>query len=408
MLPLIRIALRNVVRNRRRSLITLSAVFLALTVMVGVRGLLNGLQATLKESIILGQTGAVQVHKKGFLKAMQGMPLELDVPADDAFLGRIEKVPHVTAVAARIPFGGMVNAHDQTVFSLFQALDPAREAKVCPRRFERVDRGGPLDPRTATGGDFTNPILTRTGTRLGDTVALLTNDRDGVLNAAEAQVIGAMPEPGLIAADKKVAFLPLGLAQELLRMPGRATELAVAVDDLGRVDEVAAGVRAAVGPDYEVSSWHDVAAFVDDVIKNQDATLGLISNTFLLMALLGIANTMLMSVRERTREIGTMMAVGVRRRQILGLFLLEAAILGLAGGLLGLAAGGAFVHHYQAPGITIRMTGSTSSIVLHPFIQAPYVLRVFVTATVGAALAALYPAYRASRLRPVEALTRAA
>src|SRR5579871_952414 len=113
MLPLIRIALRNVLRNRRRSLITLFAVFLSLAVMVFIRGFLNGMQATIREGVIYGQVGALQVHKKGYLAAMQG-GLDLDLPADEAFLGKIRAVPHVRDATARIPFGGMVNANDQT------------------------------------------------------------------------------------------------------------------------------------------------------------------------------------------------------------------------------------------------------------------------------------------------------
>ena len=96
MFALFRIALRNVTRNRRRSMITLSAVFLALTVMVGVRGLLNGLQATIREGVIYGQTGALQIHKKGFLKSMQP-GLDLDIPADEAFITKIRAVPEEAA-----------------------------------------------------------------------------------------------------------------------------------------------------------------------------------------------------------------------------------------------------------------------------------------------------------------------
>src|SRR5437899_12584054 len=101
-----RIALRNVLRNRRRSLITFFAVFLALGVMVAIRGFLNGLQASFREAIVLGQTGALQIRHKGALRSVSPS-LGDDVPADDAFLAKIRAVPGVTAAAARIPFGGM-------------------------------------------------------------------------------------------------------------------------------------------------------------------------------------------------------------------------------------------------------------------------------------------------------------
>src|SRR5437868_13354594 len=87
--PILRIAFRNVARNRRRSIITFSAVFLALGVMVGIRGFLNGMHATLREAVILGQTGALQVHRKGFLKSVNTSSLDLNLPSDDAFLAKI-------------------------------------------------------------------------------------------------------------------------------------------------------------------------------------------------------------------------------------------------------------------------------------------------------------------------------
>ncbi len=403
MTPLVRIALRNVLRNRRRSLITLFAVFFALTVMTFVRGVLNGLQASIREGVIHGQVGALQVHRKGYLKAMQG-GLDLDLPADEAFLAKIRAVPHVRAASARIPFGGMVNAHDETVFALFSAVDPAHETDVCPRRWERLTGGSPLTVGSPTGAVLSDALTQRLASRRGDTVALLTNDRDGVLNAGEVKIDGTFAQLGLFATEKNMASVPLAVAQELLRMPGRATEIAVSVDDLARVDQVVAAVQQVVGPEYEVSSWHDVASWVDDVIKGQNFALGFIFYTFFFIALIGITNTMFMSVRERTREIGTMMAVGVRRRQVLALFLLEAAIIGLAGGVLGTAAGGSLVWHYGATGLHIRAMGQATQLTFYPFITAAFVAGIFVAATLGAAVAALLPAWRASRLRPIEAL----
>jgi putative ABC transport system permease protein len=237
-------------------------------------------------------------------------------------------------------------------------------------------------------------------------VALLTSDRDGVMNAVEVEVTGTIEDAGLLAAEKKVAYVPLAAVQELLRMQGRATELAVAVDDLGRVDEVAASLRAALGPGFEVSTWRDFAHFDDEARQFRKRVGTWTSSVFLVVALLGIANTMLMSVRERTREVGTMMAVGMRRRHILALFLAEAATIGLLGGLLGLLAGGALVHHFGQTGIRLPAEGTTSILELHPYVTASYMARTLLVAVLGAALAALYPALRASRLRPIEALSQ--
>lgn len=400
---LIRIALRNVSRQRRRSLITLSAVFLAVFVMVAIRGFLNGLQSSLRETVVLGQTGSLQVHRVGFLKSIGKAPLDLDLPADAAFLARIRAVPGVTAAAARISFGGMVNVGDTTAFALFTAIEPGDEARVCPRMLELVSSGKPL----ASGDDdavlLAPALAAHLGIGLGGTATLLANDRDGVLNALDFRYVGAYGQP-LPIGEKKIGFVPIAFAQRLLRMEGRATEIAVAVEHLDKADAIKPKLEAALGPDYEVSSWREVASFVDEAIASQDGVVKVLAGIFWFVAMLGIANTMLMAVLERTREIGTMMSLGMRRRQILGLFVLEAAFIGMLGGALGALAGGGLVSGFARSGITIRLGGMAAPLHLYPWITGTYVASMLAVAVAAAAAAALWPSLRASRLRPVEAL----
>ncbi len=407
MFSLFRIALRNVIRNRRRSLLTLAAVFLAVAIMVTVHGVLNGLHASIRDQVVNGQTGAIQIHRKGYLKSVQGAALELDVPADDVFLSKVAKIDGITAVAPRIFFGGMANAHDQTVVALFFAFDPVRELRVCPTRAKIVTSGRMIAPGMPNGADLSTELMRRIAAKKGEKVALLSNDVDGSLGAVEVDVAGEIGDGGMPMPDKKIAVLPLGVAQELLRMPGRATEIAISVRDLDQIGAIIPKVRAAVGPEYEVSSWRQVAGFVDQLIEIENFALNVVAATFLGIAMLGIANTMLMNVLERTREIGTMMAVGLRRRGILTLFLAEAGLLGLTGATAGAACGLAIVAHFGRVGMHFHTAGNTKELPMYPFAQAPFVLFVFALAVVGAVLAALYPAWRASRLRPIQALGQA-
>ena len=401
--PLFRIAFRNVLRNRRRSLITFSAVFLALGIMVSIRGFLNGLQATLRESVILGQTGALQVHRAGFLKSVSAT-LELSVPSDAAFMAKITAVEGVKAATARIMFGGMTNANDTSTAALFNAMDPVNELIVCPRRNEMIAKGKSLQQSSAASAVLSAELAGSLGVKLGQRATLLINDKDGVMNALDFDFVGEYGQPGLPLADKKLGFVPLRFAQELLRMEGRATEIAVSVAHFEDAERIKPKLQAALGPEYEVATWHDVASYIDDAIATQNFILNIIAGVFLFVALLGIANTMLMSVLERTREIGTMMSVGVRRRQILSLFLLEASLLGLAGGVLGAAAGGSFVLYYGHKGMILPIPGMLVPLHVFPVVSISYIFYILVLAAGGAALAALWPSVRASRMRPVEAL----
>ena len=401
--PLFRIAFRNVLRNRRRSLITFSAVFLALGIMVSIRGFLNGLQATIRESVVLGQTGALQVHRKGFLKSVNAS-LDQVIPSDEAFLRKITAVSGVKAATARIMFGGMANANDTSAAAMFTAIDPVQELIVCPRRNEMIYRGKNLKESSPIAAILSPELASSLGIKLGQRATILTSDRDGVMNALDFDFTGQYGQPGLPLPDKKLGFVPLAFAQQLLRMEGKATEIAIALHRFEDAERIKPILQEVLGPEYEVATWHDVAAYIDDAIATQNFILNLIAGVFLFVALLGIANTMLMSMLERTREIGTMMSVGVRRRQILTLFLLEASLLGLAGGILGALVGGSFVLYYEHSGMLLPIPEMPVPLHIFPTISASYILFILSLAAGGAALAALWPSIRASRMRPVEAL----
>jgi putative ABC transport system permease protein len=161
-------------------------------------------------------------------------------------------------------------------------------------------------------------------------------------------------------------------------------------------------LQEVVGGNYEISTWRELLPFIEEGMAAWRFMSNLFTGVFLFVALLGIVNTMLMSVFERTREIGTMMSLGVRRRNVLSLFLLEAALLGCAGGLAGVGAGSAIVFRVGQRGLHFHM--GNVSMHFHPWMDLKFVLVALFLATGGAALAALWPALRASRLRPVQAL----
>jgi len=404
MWSLLPIAMRNVARNKRRTAITLAALLIGVSVMVSMRGLINGLQRSMIENVALGQTGALQIHRKGYMKNVLGSPLNLDLPADDAFMARIAKVPGVVAVAPRIIYGGMVNLGDVTMFMATIAIDPKREFATCPKRAEIIQGDG---GRFARGESLDGIILSAEmakalrGELSGD-AALLAPDKDGALSAENAHIIGTMQltMPG----EKKLGLAPLALVQRMLKMQGRATELAVRVDDMARVQLVAANLRAVLGPDYEVHVWEDIATFFKDMMYRQNFILTLVATVFMILMLLGVANTMLMSVLDRTREIGTMMAVGVRRSKILALFLMEAATIGALGGIFGGILGTLITAWMFEHTITITLPTSTVPYVIRPFVTPNYLIEVILIAGIGGLVFAAYPAWRASRLRPVQAL----
>ncbi|MBI5611036.1 MAG: FtsX-like permease family protein, partial [Deltaproteobacteria bacterium] len=144
---------------------------------------------------------------------------------------------------------------------------------------------------------------------------------------------------------------------------------------------------------------------VADVVRFQAQLLTVIAVVFLIIAVIGVINTMLMAVLERTREIGTMMAVGVRRGRITALFLLEGLALAAIGGTVGMVLSSTVIWFVASRGgLASTAPGSTAVYHIVPAMPLGLVLPTFLAATLGTLLAAAWPAWRAARLNPVEAL----
>jgi putative ABC transport system permease protein len=417
---LLSFAARNLLRNRRRTAISLVALVVGVGAMVGLRGFVNGQQRVILENLVFGQIGAVQVHKTGYLANVQGSPLTLDMADSEELRRRIASVEGVVAVSPRITFGGMISLPDaegatgdegagKTGFLQLTAFDPALEPKVTPQRTTWLGKGSHLStvdaPELLLNADMARSLRAEvTGAEVPSErwPALLSGDRDGALNGEAVRVAGTLVSatPG----DRRQGYVPLGTAQRLLRMEGRVTEYALAVEEMEDAPRVRDAVRSALGPGYEVHTWDEVLPFVAQLVKHQDFIFGIMTSVFLLTVLLGIVNVMLMNVLERVREIGTMLAVGTRRRQVVSLFLMEGAVLGLVGGILGALVGWAVTLWLGQRGIHLPAPGAAADSIIRPHVSLLYLVRAVGMATVGASLAALWPAYRAAQLRPVEAL----
>jgi putative ABC transport system permease protein len=418
---LLALATRNLLRNRRRTAIALAALVVGVGAMVVLRGFVNGQQRIILENLVLGTLGSVQVHREGYLANVQGSPLTLDMEDSPALRRRISTVKGVTGVSPRLAFGGMlsmpepegaVDSEPHTAFLQVLAFDPALELEVTPKRRDWMGEGVFLSETGAPELMLNADLARGLGARVVDSKsppppeqwpALLAADRDGTLNGEGVRLAGTLVSatPG----DRRVGYVPLGTAQRVLRMEGRVTEYAVAVEPLEQAGQVRDELREALGPGYEVHTWEEVFPFVAQILSQQDFLFGILSTVFLLAVLLGIVNVMLMSVLERVREIGTMMAVGMRRRNIIVLFLLEGVVLGLVGGVMGALVGTAVTLYLHQRGIVLPAPGASADSIIRPYVSLVYMVRSVGTAAAGAGIAALWPAWRASRLRPVEALS---
>jgi putative ABC transport system permease protein len=401
------LAVRNVGRNRRRSLITGVAIVVAVVMVMLLRGFIDGAGAIMVADVVEGRSGALQVHKKGYVDSMESVPTRLNMPYTSELMAKMKAVPNVKGISGRIVFNGLVsNGSTQTMF-VGRGLDLVHEEEACPRSRSVVKAGGqPLGVGDTTNALIGFELAESFGTQLGQTVSLQSSSPSGRSNAMDLKVKG-FAVSSFPFENKRVLAVPLTTAQSLIGLEGKVTEYAVGVYDLTRLEATRDALQAALGPEYEVHTWKELNTFVRDVINRQNAVFGAISAVLFIIALTVIANTMLMSVFERVREIGTLLAVGVRRAQVLRLFVLEAAVIGLIGGLVGATLGRTALAVVSAIGIPLELPGTSGQALLQPTVSPRFVVAAVVVATLGALLASALPARRASRLNPVDALRNA-
>ena len=398
---LLLLALRNLSRNKRRSIITALAVLFGCAAIVALQGINNGFVANLIETTVESRHGAVQVFRKGHIGSND--PLKLSLPQDAELVRRIEAVPGVLAVAPRLSFDGMVNNGSESTMFMAMAIDPEREYKVCPKRLTRVSPGSqPLRPGKEGDALIGKTLAEALGADKGATLVMQAAGPHASTNALDVEISGFLPTQS-VAESKRMATVRLRFAQDLLRMPNQVSQYVVGIAHLDQADAVAASLRQALGSEYDVTTWADLDPATKTRVGSVLYVMLFVGGVLFLLVATGIVNTMLMSVFERVREIGTMLALGVRRWQVTVLFLAEALFLGLFASTLGVILGYGIVAGVFRKGFTIRPPGGAVT-TIYPHIDLSYLLLVVGFALVGTMLAALYPAWKAARLRPVDAL----
>lgn len=397
------LALRNLTRNKRRTLLTALAIVVGAAALVILQGFAKSLLDVMVEIIVLSKNGAIQVYRRDATGSDN--PLKRTMPHDPALVARIRAVPGITAVAPQLGFEGVISNGSEAAVVKALAIDPAVEYTVCPKRITNITLGS--RPLSAKQGHERDTLISKSladslNAKQGSTLVIQSAGPHAPLNALDVEVVGFLPTRHF-SESKRQATVTLSFAQDLLAMKGEVTAYIAGVNDLDEVDQIAARLRTALGSDYDVRSWYDLDSRTREITNSYRYALGFVAVVLFVLVGAGCINTMLMSVSERVREIGTMLAVGVRRWQIMLLFLWEAVALGLCGGLGGSVSGYLLVRWLGWRGVTLRPPGGELTII-RPNVGFGFLCAVVGFALISTVLAALYPARKAARLRPVDAL----
>ena len=401
---LLRLALRNVFRARARSAITIGALFFGVTMSLLLSAFVMGAGESLVSEAIESRVGALQVHRTGYFEKRDRAPLALNLTRDPAIEAKLRATPNVKGLTPRILFNGLLTNGSRGTIAMITAIDSATVRDALPK-VDMYLEGQTLEPADRNGAHVGLELNRALDLKPGVPLMLQAQGLGGRDNAMDLEPRGILTGQNPLEG-KRAVTVPLSFAQSLLGMDGKVTEYVLALEDVTKLDETAAALRAQLGPEFEVATWEELRPALRDARLFQRIILGGVSFFFLIIALFGVANTLLMTVLERTREIGTLLAVGMTRSRVARLFMLEALLQALLGTAVGMGVAMVLVSIARSGGgITVSMGAGQGYFRMMPTLLPIVPVIVVVATCAGSVLAALSPALRAARMRPVEALS---
>lgn len=403
------IALRNLARNRRRTLLSLLVIAAGTAALVVTMGFIRSSFAGLAEAIVRGGLGHLEVVPAEAATASVAERAGPPALADwEGLRATVEGTAGVRAAGGVIHIAGMISKDDRSLPFLGVGVEPDRERSM--RLEVKVRAGSDLPLESPAEGE--DRVLLGLGlahalhVAAGDVVTLLVLTSRGTLNAIDMKVSGLLTT-GLQELDGRMLKLHLRSAQRLLESPN-VSSLVVGLEDGGRVGPVRAELQrrlAGAHPPVAILDWRTRAPFYGQVRALYSGIFAFLGAVIFVLVCLSTSNTLLMSVLERVREIGTLLALGTSRGQIATLVLCEALWLGLLGGLLGSALGLVVAGALAVLGVEMPPPpGAVDPIPLAISIQGRDLVAAVLVMTAVLALAAVAPILRTRRLRIIEAL----
>ena len=400
-----KLALKNVFRNKRRTIITGLVLVFGATALVLAGGFIAFTFRGLSESTIHGQLGHIQLFTKEFLERQENQPLELGLDSVEGMKKRIISVGHVRFSMARIEFVGLISNGDKSEAFLGRGVEPEKELKLANFAMD-IDSGKFLGENPANAREsevvLASGLAKNMKARIGDYLTLMTTTSKGALNAMDVKVSGIY-STGIPEYDQRALMVDVHTAQQILKSE-KVTKLVVVLDETNQTASVAATLES-MFPNIKAKRWFDLATYYNAVVQLYYAIFGFLGVIIFVIVVLSSSNTMMMSIFERTKEIGTQLAVGTSRPRLLLNFLYEGLIIGVLGAFLGLLVGLGLALLINKIGIMMppppgRTTGYPLLVDIVPVVFAG----VFVLISLTTVVSSLIPAFRASRLKIVDAL----
>ncbi|MFN8441847.1 MAG: FtsX-like permease family protein [Caldilineaceae bacterium] len=403
---LLTLAWRNMWRNWRRTAIALIAIVLGLILLLFMQGMITGSDQAIYGNAVRLYGGNIQVHAPGFLAKANRLPL-LPVDDPDKVVEIASARPDVTLAAKRINTGGIVSSRDTAAPVAIAGVQPGVESPYSIQA-ENITEGRFLQEGEGDAIVIGRGLADILKAQVGDRVTLLGKSRNETMRQRSMTIVGIY-DLGMREAEKGTVFVTLDEAQSLYNLRNEATAVNVSLQKVGAEEQVVNELKAQL-PNHEVNSWDTLRPEMRQTMETKAVSVTFFGIVVLMIASIGILNLMLMAVFERTREMGVLAALGMKGRQVMLLFLLEGALIGLVGAVIGCLLGWLAVSAVGNVGFDLSFAQGMGDITallgdrIYPTVSITDVITRGVLVVIIAALASLYPAWQASRKEPAVAL----
>lgn len=399
------IAWRNVWRSKIRSLVVIISIFLGVWALICMMSFTSAMVNDYVDNAIRYQTAHLQIHHPDFVEDQElkytlsdGEQIYADLKTDDSY----------SAVSIRTVVNGMIKSSRGAQGMTIRGIEPEAE-KALSRLDEKLLEGKFLNAEKKNQILISQELAEKLGLKLRKKIVLQFQDRNGDITAGSFRVAGIY-KTGNTVFDLSSVLVNRSDLNRLIGTADAVHEIAIMLKEASTLADQKAAIAAAY-PNALVEDYREISPDIKLYEQQIGISLMIFGTIFMLALIFGIINTMLMAVLERTRELGVLMAVGMNKARVFGMILLETLILGLVGAPIGLIAGYCTVEYFGNRGIDLGAFAEGierfgMSTMIYPQLDSQIYLQLMFAVIITSVIAALYPARKATKLKPLEAIRK--
>ncbi len=403
---LLKLAWLNIWRNKRRTIITATSVFFAVLLAIIFRSLTDGIYDNMIHNVVSYSSGYLQIHQKGYWDEQS---IDNTFKEDEQLYKELLKNPNITIVIPRLQTFALASYADKTKGVLVLGIDPTKEKEVNSLHKKIID-GQYIENVNENAVVLGEGLASQLKLMVNDTLVLLGQGYHASSAAAKYRVKGLI-KLGAIELNNNVVYMPLKQSQFMHGAENRLSSVSIMLDKTTHLETLKNSLKNSIDPEkYEVMTWKEMMPEMDQFIEADSTAHYIIVGVLYFIISFGLFGTLLMMIFERKHELGILIAIGMKKRLLAIILLLESILISLIGCVAGILAGIVVVKWFTIH--PIHLTGEIKQVYedygIESIIYFSSQEKIFIVQTLIvlalSILLAFYPGYKVIKLKPVEAI----